>query len=210
MSRLALAWSGHEEIMLVWLQFCFPIESTISSGFPVISNNDLSLLAKLENFFQPSYGLANRWGDSCLGMKCFITGAGGRPSLEAPLVTGAKLLKAPQQWRLIILSALTFIIKLSRAQQLPCCYTFNQVFDGFGPEISIAIYMLLLHQVRNWLFYLTVKWVACFHKNQILFHVEDKILKSRTLLLHPRQSFSWISPAFSRKWTVSLQLIWNC
>lgn len=32
------------------MQFCFPIESTISSGFPVISNNDLSLLAKLENF----------------------------------------------------------------------------------------------------------------------------------------------------------------
>lgn len=118
MSRLALAWSGHEEIMLVWLQFCFPIESTISSGFPVISNNDLSLLAKLENFFQPSYGLANRWGDSCLGMKCFITGVGGRPSLEAPLVTGAKLLKAPQQWRLIILSALTFIVKLSRARSL--------------------------------------------------------------------------------------------
>lgn len=50
MSRPALAWSDQEEVMLVWLQFCFPIESTISSGFPVISNNDLSLLAKLQNF----------------------------------------------------------------------------------------------------------------------------------------------------------------
>lgn len=56
MSLPALAWSDHEEIMLVWLQFCFPIESTISSGFPVISNNDLSLLAKLENFSGPWMG----------------------------------------------------------------------------------------------------------------------------------------------------------
>ena len=78
MSRLALAWSDHEEIMLVWLQFCFPIESTISSGFPVISNNDLSLLAKLENFS----GLWMGWqtgevAASCPGTECLIMGADG-------------------------------------------------------------------------------------------------------------------------------------
>lgn len=124
MSRLALAWSGHEEIMLVWLQFCFPIESTISSGFPVISNNDLSLLAKLENFFQPSYGLANRWGDSCLATKGFIAGAGGRPSPEAPLVTGENY------WRLHTretdyLKHINFYRKTLKAQPLTCRYALN-------------------------------------------------------------------------------------
>lgn len=61
----ALAWSDHKEIMLVWLQFCFPIESTISSGFPVISNNELSLLSKLKNFLVADDKLGNRWEDSC-------------------------------------------------------------------------------------------------------------------------------------------------
>lgn len=117
---LALAWSDHEEIMLVWLQFCFPIESTISSGFPVISNNDLSLLAKLKNFSKPLDGLGNRWGDSCFYTKCIIMNYHYIQCHKACLMIETKLSKGLVQLRLIVLSILSFNIKLWKHNSFFC------------------------------------------------------------------------------------------
>lgn len=118
-------------------------------------------------------------------------------------------------WRLHTLETdylkrINFYRKTLKAQQLTCrCALKPGPWWIWAWDLHCNLHVASAPS-REVVLFLSLKGISRLGERQTLFPVENMSLKSRTLLVHPRQTFSAISSASDGTGTTSLKPIWSC